>query len=456
MGLGNPRVFREAEALGWLIDFIRTVPSGNVALVLNGDVFDFLARPDASYFDHNAGAQVVALRKNPEFRVVFDALSKFVATPQRRLIIAAGNHDIELALPSVQSALRRLLCRDDGAAGRLEFATDGTGYRCDVAGAPALFVHGNASDRWNVVDHDELSRRVFQERADVPLEPWKPNAGTRLVIDVMNDIKSRFAFVDILKPETRPVLAILSALDETVFDKLGKLAPILAALALPRGRREGVLGADADPIEGRALRATTAPRAYEAEDSAQRRLRIEQMVWKRMDPMDVAGNADDSLLFGLGEGRAERRAKARVSKLRESLIGWLEGDRTFALDQPDATFEALPGAVDAGVNVVAGHTHLARSIARRDSPSTYVNTGTWMSLARVDPKRHLLDDDSFKPVFDAIREGTVDALERVGLLIRPRPVARLSAKPVGKLELLSVQSNNGRFQLADFDWGSDR
>ena len=37
------------------------------------------------------------------------------------------------------------------------------------------------------------------------LEPseWGPNAGTKMVKDVMNEVKRRYAWIDLLKPETQ-------------------------------------------------------------------------------------------------------------------------------------------------------------------------------------------------------------------------------------------------------------
>ena len=46
--------------------------------------------------------------------------------------------------------------------------------------------------------------------------PWMPNVGAQLVVEVMNQVKQSYPFVDLLKPETLTVLHILGALDTTL------------------------------------------------------------------------------------------------------------------------------------------------------------------------------------------------------------------------------------------------
>src|SRR5207244_2236158 len=80
----------------------------------------------------------------------------------------------------------------------------------------ALIEHGNRYDRYNQVDHDALRRaRSLQSRGLRPADHGvvlKPAPGSRMVAEVMNPIKARFPFVDLLKPETEAVLPILLTL----------------------------------------------------------------------------------------------------------------------------------------------------------------------------------------------------------------------------------------------------
>ena len=74
--------------------------------------------------------------------------------------------------------------------------------RLGVAGTPFV-EHGNRYDDWNAVNHDALRavRSALSRRE--PLDPSLvvPVPGSRLVVEVMNHYKRKFAFIDLLKPE---------------------------------------------------------------------------------------------------------------------------------------------------------------------------------------------------------------------------------------------------------------
>src|SRR4029077_9541031 len=128
----------------------------------------------------------------------------------RSLIINLGNHDLELALPWVREHLLDVLAGDSlTARGRITLFFDGTGFRCEVGTAQILCLHGNEVDPWNVADYEAIRRigRDFYQGRTV--EPWIPNAGTQLVIEVMNALKRRYPFVDLLKPEAQAGVATL-------------------------------------------------------------------------------------------------------------------------------------------------------------------------------------------------------------------------------------------------------
>src|SRR5205823_11965542 len=173
------------------------------ALVINGDFVDFLAERPSRHFDAGGAVKKLArIAADPAFAAVFDALRRFIAVPRHRLAIVLGNHDVELALPWVRQALQTLLCgADEASAGRILWSLDGEGVLLRIgsdAGPRVLCVHGNEVDGWNVVDHETLRRMgrdgLRDQRVD---EDYVPNAGSRMVIEVMNDIKQRYPFVDL-------------------------------------------------------------------------------------------------------------------------------------------------------------------------------------------------------------------------------------------------------------------
>src|SRR5262245_40797042 len=99
-GAVGKRAFREEPALAWRIgEAMRAPPAGAVGFWMNGDIFDFLAdRPDAREFAGDAELRIREYVKDDDLAQIFEALKKFVATPDRHLILQIGNHDIELVL----------------------------------------------------------------------------------------------------------------------------------------------------------------------------------------------------------------------------------------------------------------------------------------------------------------------------------------------------------------------
>src|SRR5262249_61234379 len=73
--------------------------------------------------------------------------------------------------------------------------------------------HGNRYDTWNMVPHNLLRHvRAKLSRGEKPRR--YPNVpGSELVCKVVNRLKKKYRFVDLLKPETEAVLPALPALD---------------------------------------------------------------------------------------------------------------------------------------------------------------------------------------------------------------------------------------------------
>ena len=125
---GRPgfQILKESKRLA---SFVRSLgrkrPDGRVALVLNGDIIDSLAEDIGGYIAaDDAMAMMTRLFNDPTFSPVWEALKYFVSRPGRSLIIVVGNHDIEVALPSVQKAIETRLAGVDAAGrGRITFST---------------------------------------------------------------------------------------------------------------------------------------------------------------------------------------------------------------------------------------------------------------------------------------------------------------------------------------------
>jgi hypothetical protein len=248
------QIFGSTAELAWLIDRVATAPQpGTHGLLINGDFIDFLAEEPSVHFDPD-GAVAKLDGVWQRFEPVFAALQRFLLTSHRLLIVNLGNHDLELALPWVRAHLALRLAGDEAARARLLWVTDGTGVRCRVGSASVVCVHGNEVDSWNIADYERLRRIGRDRQLGLPVEAWMPNAGTRMVIEVMNQIKRQYPFVDLLKPETEGVLPILAALNPGVHRKLLDLAGIAGRKAWDLARmRTGFLDADmpaASPTAG--------------------------------------------------------------------------------------------------------------------------------------------------------------------------------------------------------------
>jgi hypothetical protein len=216
-GRPDRQAFREVEALAWLINKAKDDPAKSVALLINGDIFDFLADPDTAQEFNRAPERLLYALTGAAYGLqpLFDALCQFVCGASRQLVLQLGNHDIELALPRAQAALEDIVLKEARKSGdfpeaRVQFETSGTGWTCRVGKQVVLAVHGNASDPWNEVDHIALDRFA---RSGGTSSPPRTNAGTTIVIHVLNEIKKRFPFVDLFKPEDAPLMAILEAID---------------------------------------------------------------------------------------------------------------------------------------------------------------------------------------------------------------------------------------------------
>src|SRR5262245_58607842 len=250
---GKPgfQIMNRGRRLASFIHQLAVQPSADsarrVGLVINGDVIDTLAEEFDGYIAVTDAERILSRLYNDEaFAPVWSALAAFVHRPRRRLVFTIGNHDIELALPAVQYSIRRRLAGDDEIAnGRIEFAVDGTGYACSVGALRIFCTHGNEVDAWNVNDHESLMRVVREQNAGMPFNAtaWTPNAGTRLVRDVMNRVKRQRPWIDLLKPEKNVVLGVLLTLDPSLVRHLPALAPVAWRHGMSELRRHGLLSA---------------------------------------------------------------------------------------------------------------------------------------------------------------------------------------------------------------------
>jgi UDP-2,3-diacylglucosamine pyrophosphatase LpxH len=410
-GLGTgAQIFSSGKELAALIDHLGT-KKGKIVLVINGDMVDFLAEPNARAFDpEGANSKLSRIATDDSFKPVFDALSRFAGTPGHRLVITLGNHDLELALPWVREHFLDLLSGgDDAARGRILPAFDGAGFRCRVGNATVLCVHGNEVDDWNITDHETIRRAGRDLMQGRTVDPWVPNAGTYLVIEAMNDIKRSYPFVDLLKPELEGVVPVLLSIAPDKRDKIANAWPILKRLAQDKVRRwTGLLGED-DRIDGMAAYPPL-PRRPRMDHDELMRLADDRLA-NSVDPILLVpgGPAEQTLGAGSALWSLMRGRDARET-LRNALED-LQKDRSFDWRTEDDTFHKLDEAVAPAVDfILCGHTHLERALPRRKRSGLYLNSGTWVRLIKLE-KNVLTDQQAFNAVYDALAAGTMQALD---------------------------------------------
>lgn len=433
---GKPgfQILRETQRLAGYIGWVAAqAPAGNVALVLNGDVFDTLAEDNVSgYVAMEEAAFVVnRIMDDPSFKVVWDAFAQFVAQAGRTLVFVIGNHDIEMAFPTVQNLILWRLAGDDlQKKARIVFSTTGAGYTCLVGEAKVYCTHGNEVDAWNYNRYEDLSRVARRLNAAQPLNPkeWSPNAGTRMVKEVMNEVKKTYRWIDLLKPETSAAVGTLVVLDPSQASKITKLVSIVGEkvqgskqvdqrlstegfkarneLDTTPVRIEQLLGPSiSDGLKNQQNRPTTSEddMLLEAEKSLgnnealiatpDQSLGTGELIWDRLT----------GWMSGVGKDEALRRA----------LKDWLKGDTTFKLDDVnDETYKAVTAAVGSSIDfIITGHTHLERAIAMPGN-RFYFNCGTWIRLLKFTDNL-LQDTASFQPVYQVLTDtsGRIEVID---------------------------------------------
>ena len=458
------QIFGSTAELVAFIDHLATAEAKkDIALVINGDFVDFLAESPAAYFDPaHAEDKLTRVMADDTFAPIFKGLQKFLRAKQRTLVVNLGNHDLELALPWVREHLIRSLCGGDMAArGRLRVLVDGTGVLCRVGGAKVLCLHGNEVDSWNVVDFEQIRRIGRDVYFQNSVEPWIPNAGTQMVIQVMNEVKRRYPFVDLLKPEAEGVVPTLLALDPSAITKLKGAAVVAGRRAWDAARMAtGFLGdAQVAPGDNSNISSTRVPAAatftaslssMSAKNASKVQAEqlmtfVEEQARHGTDPMDLV-RGDQSKQLGFWSATWNLvTGKPTHEVLREALEN-LDRDRSFDIATDDDTSRWLDDLVGADVDfLVAGHTHLERALQRRKGQGFYFNSGTWARLIRITPEVRA-DPTQFEKVFNILKGGEMGALDdEPGLVTKRCSIVSIFVDNQGRAcgELRRMQAGAG-------------
>lgn len=343
----------------------------DVHLILNGDIVDFLAEEKfASFTNDDEAARNKLQQIIKTTGEVWDGLRSFVRSGAK-LTLLLGNHDAELCLPEP----RRLLL-DTIGPGEIEFLYDNQAF---VEG-PLLIEHGNRYDRWNIISHDALRAiRSALSRKEDPINYNGP-AGSQLVHSVINRLKRKYPFVDLLKPEGAGVLPILAVLDPAAM----KEVPRLAALAERSSRVQ--FDANGVPIDQQNIkgRVTRSRRDRELIALAFELAGIEDQA--NIAAFMKAKDLWNRLAKATSEAAKKAAREVESQLLLKAFRAFAEIHRqTFDVNREDAEYlTPSQAAAERGFKVVIfGHTHLVKRVRLNKEGAVYLNTGTWADLMKV-------------------------------------------------------------------------
>lgn len=363
-------------------------------VVVAGDFVDFLAIPEQASWTpdpYTARDKLVrTMTGSSVFAPVFAALAHLVDTGHR-VTILVGNHDVELALPQVQDAL---LAQLGASRHQVLFIDDGRAYRI----GRALIEHGNRYDGANV--NDWASLRVIASalsRGEASPVALTVSAGSLIVEKVINSIKPRYPFIDLLQPQGELVALLLVAFEPALMWSIDKLARILRGRQLQAENREGI-----QPGKTRHV-ASTLPNEpdkelMEAFGTTYQQLRQPPTQVGFGDVLSIAWSAREDSLATLLE-RGMPVPPQRLRQIQLVMRRLLLDDRSDRSDGPTEQYGAAAkrliddskGEIE---TVVMGHTHLARQIGDAGRAS-YINTGTWADVVRV-PARAIEDEGALE------------------------------------------------------------
>jgi UDP-2,3-diacylglucosamine pyrophosphatase LpxH len=177
--------------------------SGEVELILNGDIFDLLKIKVGGIWPTQITGEIAAdkLRKCLEGHPRFvRATREFLSKPKRRLTYLPGNHDLEMWFTAPQELFRRYVA--PGEAGpRVKFVTSSDTYYLPEG---IQIRHGHQLERIHRVDYQRMVQRR-NDGSEVLTLPW----GTLWILEVMNPAKEERNFVDRIQPLARFMLGAL-------------------------------------------------------------------------------------------------------------------------------------------------------------------------------------------------------------------------------------------------------
>lgn len=367
-----------ADCLRWILK-----ETHDTMTVLAGDVLDFLVVHDGQSETDFAtlGDRTRGILEHHE--EVFEAIAALIRSPRHRLVIMGGNHDPELIFPSVQEAIERRL-GIDGVGRTVRWLVQGEALRVRVGGAVVLVEHGNVLDPWNRINYAALQTALSLASRNLSnVSGYQPPPGSRLVLEVANELRGSYRWVDFLKPETEAVLPLLWHFASW---KQKKLLSYLA---------DDYLSMKAVAVVQKTGNWRSPDRLYKGEHEMENS--PADSGFKEW--VDVINERQRLMLAPSG----------RDHRLIEKLRTVSARDTFFEHEEPDGSAAYLRPVFEGGADIVIhGHTHSAKACVVEGG--FYINTGTWGQLIRL-PKSYE-GDEVWEEFLDLLGTNEVDSFCR--------------------------------------------
>lgn len=367
-----------ADCLRWILTKTR-----DSVTVLAGDVLDFLVVQDGQSETNfeTLGERTRGILEHHE--EVFEAMGDLVRSPHHRLVIMGGNHDPEFIFPSVQEAIEQRLGLD-GVGPTVRWLVQGEALRVRVGGAVVLVEHGNALDPWNRINHAALQSALSLVSRNLSnVSDYQPPPGSRVVLEVANDLRGSYRWIDCLKPENETILPLLWHFASW------KQKQLLFYLA------NDYLSMKTVALVQKIGNWRSPDRLYKGEHE------LENSPADRgfKEWVDVVYEWQRLMLAPSGRDR----------RLIEKLRTVSARDTFFELEEPDGSAAYLRPVFEGGADlVIHGHTHSAKACVVEGG--FYINTGTWGQLIRL-PKSYE-GDEVWEEFLDLLGTNEVDSFCR--------------------------------------------
>lgn len=390
-------------------------------VILNGDTFDFLNEEGELRLDADrARAAVQRAAQDPLVRDFLRLLGALLAQ-RGEVMLRLGNHDLELALPAVQSALRQALQQPPEVAARLQIVTGDAPTYLRIGGVRVLVTHGEHDDPFNRIDYPQLLPLAIDPKRST--SGFVYPAGSLLMRQIVAPIRRKYGlrFLDFLKPDFQG-------------------AALVALAVAPEACRQLFQKAAWD-IGWQLLGRSTADVSFSASSEKEVDLGLYgRLVDASLPDDDLHELGQWALATDAGQAFAgEPFSPGLRSRLLQAGLGvYARAHRWLAAGSGSAFFDVNPSDEEVdwaaqllkrhGCDVLlTGHTHAARFVSRPDF--AYVNSGTWMWLMRLPGERASpaewaawLTELRQNPSLDPTKQDRVRPERRLSLIhVEPQP-----------------------------------